>query len=324
MDMVDGQQVQEQQVQPQDEEGIRESAGVDLIPKMAPTHEVCSLPQKEPSTPSLVESVAATTSDTPRRIQEEAAQDTPKDSTNTATNNVATSKQPCAVTELTTDVPPARPSTAIADAAKETRAIDTDKAPPMPAQVTSVIQASPSRRVVFSPDKQESCLSIPNNTNIQKPKGILKTTVKPVGKLDMSKMVLPTEEEIANNRPIVKRKHKLVQKSISARMMESRITNNKSKVPEHPFSDSPFIGGSNSALTFAASSAKVLDPFIRESIEKLRSQDLAVRKATYDSMLDILRTSKDKTYYDEIQESIRPLTARILIDLDHGNTETVV
>ncbi|KAF9137149.1 DNA-binding protein rif1 [Mortierella sp. GBA39] len=326
MDMVDDQQVQEQQVEPRDVEDARKSSRVDLIPKVAPndsTHKDCSTSQKEPSTPSPVESVAATTSNTPRSIQEETAQDTPKNSTNTATNNVATSKQSCAVTEPTTDVPPARPSTTIADAVKETRAINIDKAPRMPAQVTSVIQASPSRRVVFSPDKQESCLSIPNNTNIQKLKGILKTTVKPVGKLDMSKMTMPTEEEIANNRPIVKRKHKLVQKSISARMMESHISN-KSKVPEHPFSDSPFIGGSNSALTFAASPAKVLDPFIRESIEKLKSQDLAVRKATYDSMLDILRTSKDKTYYDEIQESIRPLTARILIDLDHGNAETVV
>ncbi|KAF9545216.1 DNA-binding protein rif1 [Mortierella hygrophila] len=324
MDVVDDQQAQEQQVELRDEEGARKSTGVDLIPKVAPndsTHKDCSTSQKEPSTPSPVESVAATASNTPKRIQEETAQDTPKDSTDTATNNVATSKQTCAVTEPTTDVPPA---TTVADAVKVTRAIDTDKAPRMPAQVTSVIQASPSRRVVFSPDKQESCLSIPNNTNIQKLKGILKTTVKPVGKLDMSKMTLPTEEEIANNRPFVKRKHKLVQKSISARMMESHIPNNKSKVPEHPFSDSPFIGGSNSALTFAASPAKVLDPFIRESIEKLKSQDLAVRKATYDSMLDILRTSKDKTYYDEIQESIRPLTARILIDLDHGNAETVV
>lgn len=322
MDVANVQQVQEQQIEPRDDEGATESAGVELIPKVAPnssTHKDRLTPQKEPSTPSPVESVAATTSNTPGRIQEETAQDTPKDSTNTAT-----SKQPCAVTEPTADAPPAPTSTVIADTAKETPAINIDKAPPMPAQVTSVIQASPSRRVVFSPDKQESCLSIPNNTNIQKPKGILKTTVKPVGKLDMSKMAMPTEEEIANNRPIVKRKHKIVQKSISARMMESRIANNKSKVPEHPFSDSPFIGGSNSALTFAASPTRVLDPFIRESIEKLKSQDLAVRKATYDSMLDILRTSKDKTYYEEIQESIRPLTARILIDLDHGNTETVV
>ncbi|OAQ28932.1 hypothetical protein K457DRAFT_32590 [Linnemannia elongata AG-77] len=333
MDIANDQQVQEQQVQPQDEEGASESAGVDLITKLTPngaSHMDGPTPQIESSTPSPVESATATTSKTPRHIiQEETAQDTPKDFTNTATSNVATSMQPSAVTEPATDVPPAPPSTAITDAANKTRSINTDKAPPMPAQVTSVIQASPSRRVVFSPDKQESCLSIPNNTNVQKLKGILKTTVKPVGKLDISKMAMPTEEEIANNRPIVKRKHKLVQKSISARMMESRIANNnnnnnKSKVPEHPFSDSPFIGGSNSALTFAASPAKVLDPFIRESIEKLKSQDLAVRKATYDSMLDILRTSKDKTYYDEIQESIRPLTARILIDLDHGNNETVV
>ncbi|KAF9150040.1 DNA-binding protein rif1 [Linnemannia schmuckeri] len=327
MDVVDNQQVQEQQVQPQDIENARMSAGVNLILKVASndaTHKDCSTPQK-PSTPSPVESIAVTTLNPPKRIQEEVVQDSPKVSTNTFANNVATTIQPRVATEPTTDGPPARPSTTIAGAAKETRVINTDRTLPMPAQVTSVMQASPSRRVVFSPDKQESCLSIPNNTNIQKPKGILKTTIKPVGKLDMSKMAMPTEEEIANNRPIVKRKHKLVQKSISARMMESRIANKMSKLPEHPFGDSPFIGGSsNSALTFAASPAKVLDPFIRESIEKLKSQDLAVRKETYDSMLDILRTSKDKTYYDEIQESIRPLTARILIDLDHGSTETVV
>ncbi|KAG0264503.1 DNA-binding protein rif1, partial [Linnemannia exigua] len=282
----------------------------------------------EPSNPSAVESVVAETAASEsaiRPIQEDSTQDTFKDfkNTNTSVDNVEASEKPSTMTESTPKGPSAPSLTTIADAAKVARNADTERAPPMPAQVTSVMQASPSRRVVFSPDKQESCLSIPNNTNIPKLKGILKTTVKPVGKLNMSKMVMPTEEEIASNRPIVKRKPKLVQKSISTRMLEARFSGNKSKIPEHPFTDSPFLG-SNSALTFAASPAKVLDPLIRNSIEKLKAEDLAVRKETYDSMLNILRSSKDKTYYDEIQESIRPLTARILIDLDHGNTETAV
>lgn len=331
MDVVDNQKQKhkEQQNQLQEVENARTSAGADMILNEASnkaTRMDLSTPQ-ESSTASPVECLAAassTTTNTLKPVQEETVQDTHKGPSNPPNNNTHATKQPSSTTESTTDAPPASSSTIITDAAKETRIIDTDKAPPMPAQVTSVIQASPSRRVVFSPDKRESCLSIPNNTNIPKLKGILKTTTKPVGKLDMSKIILPTEEEIANNRPIVKRKNKPVQKNITTRMLEARITGNKPKVLEHPFSDSPFIGSSNSALTFAASPAKVLDPFIRESIEKLKSQDLAVRKETYDSMLDTLRTSKDKTYHDEIHESIRPLTARILIDLDHGNNETVV
>ncbi|KAF9092886.1 DNA-binding protein rif1, partial [Mortierella sp. GBA35] len=246
--------------------------------------------------------------------QEDSIQDSYRDANNTNTNDRTTTEQP-----ITTTIDPSPEGLSDPTAAPID---DRERSPLVPAQVTAIIAASPSRRVVFSPDKQEPCLSIPSGAPVPKLKGILKT-VTPVGKLDMSKMVMPTEEEIANNRPFVKRKQKLVQKTISSRMLEARFPGNKSKVAEPPFSDSPFTS-SNSALTSAASPAKVLDPIIKDSIEKLKSEDLAVRKETYNSMLDTLRSSKDKTYYDEIQESIRPLTARILIDLDHGDTESVV
>ncbi|KAG0373397.1 DNA-binding protein rif1, partial [Mortierella sp. AD032] len=336
MDVVDQGQRQEQHAQqhglertkaPAEGESAKAKAKAKAkVSKVTAQEERSSTP--EPSNPSAVESVVAETAASesdPKLIQEDFMQDMFKDSTNASTtdNNIDASEKPSTMTESTPQRLLAPSLTTTADSAKIARITDTGMAPPMPAQVTSVMQASPSRRVVFSPDKQESCLSIPNNTNIPKLKGILKTTVKPVGKLDLSKMVMPTDEEIASNRPVVKRKPKLVQKSISTRMLEARFSGNKSKIPEQPFTDSPFLG-SNSALTFAASPAKVLDPLIRNSIEKLKAEDLAVRKETYDSMLNILRSSKDKTYYDEIQESIRPLTARILIDLDHGNTETAV
>ncbi|KAF9926984.1 DNA-binding protein rif1 [Linnemannia zychae] len=327
LDAVQSQNQKEEQIQQEETGNTEASTAKDTVSVEETVHKEPTNVHEQTSTSSTKDTVAKSSpsSNISEFVQEKIALNTNKHTDSSNNHNVAVTALPTTRIESVIEVPAAPATATIDESSKNTADLNTETASPLSVQVTSVMQASPSRRVVFSPDKQESRLSTPNSANIPKLKGILKSSVTPVGKLDMSKMVMPTEEEIANNRPIVKRKPKLVQKTISSRMFEARFSGNKSRTLDNPFTDTSFISSSgNSALTSAASPAKVLDPFIRESIEKLKSDDLAVRKETYDSMLNILRNSKDKTFYDEIQESIRPLTARILIDLDHGDTETVV
>lgn len=150
----------------------------------------------------------------------------------------------------------------------------------VPAQIV-VVNASPSKRVVFSTNEQESRLSTPSAIPAAGLKSILKSPVK--------SPFFQAEDTNAARRG-------------SGGVSTGRST---SRDP--------------TSATAMDSDPTEMEPFIAKAIESLESDDLQLRATTYTGLQTEFRTRSNAQNLDEVRITIRSFTVCLLRDMDPSN-----